>query len=247
MFRKNLHADFMKMKGLPVTIAHMIIPVVISAVFLAYYSFSGWSFFAKLTGFYQAIGAGFPVLIGIFTASIMEQEQNAGGCQNLLSLQNRTAAFLSKVVILLLFSLFSVCLTAGIFGFGCLKILGYNSLGIRVYMRTALLMWCGSIPLYIWQMFFAFRFGKGVSIGAGIVSGLISALLLTDLGMFVWRYIPASWPGRLPDTYLRMVFGDTEAAGEMKVVIPILCVLTIFSIMGYLVWAARWEGNRVSE
>ena len=28
----------------------------------------------------RAIGAGLPVLIGIFTASVMEQEQNAGDC-----------------------------------------------------------------------------------------------------------------------------------------------------------------------
>lgn len=32
----------------------------------------------KVIAFYQAIGAGLPVLIGIFTASVMEQEQNAG-------------------------------------------------------------------------------------------------------------------------------------------------------------------------
>lgn len=29
----------------------------------------------KVIAFYQAIGAGLPVLIGIFTASVMEQEQ----------------------------------------------------------------------------------------------------------------------------------------------------------------------------
>ena len=47
----------------------------------------------KVIAFYQAIGAGLPVLIGIFTASVMEQEQNAGDFQNLLSLPDKPAAF----------------------------------------------------------------------------------------------------------------------------------------------------------
>lgn len=57
----------------------------------------------KVIAFYQAIGAGLPVLIGIFTASVMEQEQNAGDFQNLLSLPNKPAAFLSKLLMLLVF------------------------------------------------------------------------------------------------------------------------------------------------
>ena len=54
----------------------------------------------------ESHGAGFPVLIGMFTASIMEQEQNAGVYQNLLTLRKKTIAFLSKVILLLMFSLF---------------------------------------------------------------------------------------------------------------------------------------------
>ncbi|MDY6047033.1 MAG: hypothetical protein SPI87_08460 [Anaerobutyricum sp.] len=77
MLRRNLHADLLKMKGLPITFAHIIIPVITSGLFLAYYSFSPWNASTKIMAFYQAMGAGFPVLIGIFTASIMEQEQTA--------------------------------------------------------------------------------------------------------------------------------------------------------------------------
>ena len=101
MFRRNLHADLLKMKGMPIVQAHILIPVITSGLFLIYDSFAGWSENTKIIAFYQAVGAGFPVLIGIFTASIMEQEQNAGVYQNLLTLQNRTAAFLSRLLLLL--------------------------------------------------------------------------------------------------------------------------------------------------
>ena len=247
MLRRNLHADLLKMKGLPITLAHILIPMITGGLFLAYYAISGWSENTKIIAFYQAVGAGFPVLIGIFTASIMEQEQNAGACQNLLTLRKKTVAFLSKVILLLIFSLFSVLLATGIFCFGFYKILGCSTVSIVTYLISAFIMWCGSIPLYIWQMFFAFRFGKGVSIGVGIISGLVSALMLTNLGMFVWKYVPVSWTGRISYAYLQIALGESGAINEMKSVIPIFCVVTVISMVYYLFWASRWEGSKISE
>ena len=247
MLRRNLHADLLKMKGLSITLAHILIPVITSGLFLAYYSVSAWNENTKIIAFYQAVGAGFPVLIGIFTASIMEQEQNAGAYQNLLTLRKKTTAFLSKVILLLILSLFSVFLAAGIFCFGFYKISGCSTVSTGTYMMAAFIMWCGSITLYIWQMFLAFRFGKGVSIGAGIISGLVSALMLTNLGMYVWKYIPVSWTGRLPYAYLQNVFGEPGAIDEMKSVIPVFCVFTVFSMVYYLLWASHWEGSKISE
>lgn len=43
MLQKNLCADLLKMKRLPVTLAHILIPVIISGIFLSYYSLSAWS------------------------------------------------------------------------------------------------------------------------------------------------------------------------------------------------------------
>lgn len=247
MFRKSLYADLLKMKGVPITLAHVLIPMITSGLFVIYDSFSGWDGNTKIIAFYQAVGAGFPVLIGIFAASIMEQEQNAGGCQNLLTSEKKTAAFLSKVFLLLIFSLFSVLLTTVTFWFGLSKILKCSTVSVGPYMMAAIIMWCSSIPLYIWQTVFAFRFGKGVSIGTGIVSGLVSALMLTGLGRFVWKYIPVSWTGRMPYTYLKIVFGESGAIDEMEIVIPIYCIFTVISMVYYLLWASRWEGNQISE
>lgn len=247
MFRKNLHADLLKMKGIPVTLAHILIPVITSGVFLIYYSFSLWNENTKIIAFYQAIGAGFPVLIGIFTASVTDQEQNAGGFQHLLSLPQKTKAFLSKVLLLLIFSMFSVLLTAVIFGFGFCRIIESSTVSIGIGMMAALIMWCSSIPLYIWQMIFAFQFGKGVSVGAGILSGLVSALMLTGLGDYVWKYIFVSWTSRIPYTYLKFALGDTGTINEWKSVIPIYCIFTVISIIYYLLWASRWEGSKISE
>ena len=93
MIGRSLNADLRKMKGTSVILAHVLIPILTSVIFLVYYLFSPWNENMKVIAFYQAIGAGLPVLIGIFTASVMEQEQNAGDFQNLLSLPDKPAAF----------------------------------------------------------------------------------------------------------------------------------------------------------
>lgn len=247
MIRRILHADLLKMKKTSITLAHILIPVIICGLFLIYYSFSAWDENTKIIAFYQAVGAGFPVLIGIFTAGTMEQEQNAGSFQNLFTLPHKTSAFLSKVLLLLIFSMFSVLLTAVIFGFGFCKILESSTGSIGLCMTAALIMWCSSIPLYIWQMILAFQFGKGVSIGAGILSGLVSALMLTGLGEHIWKYVFVSWTGRIPYAYLRTALGESGTVNELETVMPIYCIVTAASMIYYLLWASRWEGSSISE
>lgn len=247
MFIKNLQADLLKMKGTPITLAHILIPIITSGLFLTYYSFSAWNENTKIIAFYQAVGAGFPVLIGIFTASIIKQEQNAGGFQNLLTLPQKVAAFLPKVLLLLIFSMFSVLLTTFIFGFGFCMILKGSTIGMGICMTAAFVMWCSSIPLYIWQMIMAFQFGEGVSIGAGILSGLVSALMLTGLGDYIWKYTFVSWTVRIPYTYLKLALGNTGAINEFNAVIPIYCIFTAISMIYYLLWASRHEGSKISE
>ena len=206
----------------------------------------------KIIAFYQAIGAGLPVLVGIFTASVMEQEQNAGNFQNMLSLSKKGVTFISKLMLLLMLCLGSVLLTALIFGtgFGMISASGSWSNSnieiVKICVVAALLLWGSSVPLYLWQLILAFQFGKGVSIGAGIISGLISALMLTGLGDYVWKYVFVCWTGRVPYTYLQSVLGETSV-GEWLSFIPGCVIFTGISMVYYFWWVNHWEGNRISE
>lgn len=246
MLGKIIYADWIKMKKTPVMTAHILIPIVMSGLFLAYYAVSGWSETSKIMAFFQAMGVGYPILIGIFAASTAEQEQNAGECQNLLTLRSKRIALISKVLIFLMLGLFAVMPTVLVFG-GGFKWMTDSKVKMAVYVAAGLIMWCSAIPLYIWQMFLAFRFGKAAAIGAGIICGLISALMLTGMGMVIWKYVPAAWTARIPDTFLSAVFGDVSAFGEMQRVIPVYCVFTVLSMLYYVIWASHWEGHRISE
>ena len=247
MFGKSLYADLRKMKGTSVIFAHILIPVIVSIVFLFYYSDSPWDASTKVTAFYQAIGAGLPALIGIFTASVMEQEQNAGGFQNMLSVTDKHTSFLSKLTLLLLLGLFSVLLTALLFGAGFDRMIVSAGAGMGAYVTASMILWVSSIPLYIWQMILAFQFGKGVSVGSGIMVSLISALTLTGLGDYIWKYLFVSWTGRIPFTYLKAVLGEAGAGEELLSVIPCYCIFTVVSMVCFLLWTMHWEGNRMSE
>ena len=217
MFTRCLRADFYKMKRSSVIIAHIIIPIVVSAVFLAYYAISGWNETDKITAFYETLGSAFPVLIGIFTASIMEQEQNAGAFQNLLTLRSRTAALFSKVVTLLVFGLFALLFTAVIFGFGFNMIHGHSIASMGLFVRAVLVMWLSAIPLYLIFEIFAFVFGK------------------------------ASWTARIPETFLAYELADRGALSEIKSHAPIYLVVVAVCFAGYFAFATNYEGSKISE
>ena len=246
MFLRCLRADFYKLKRSPVTISHIIIQIVISAVFLGYYSYSGWEKIDKITAFYEAIGSAFPILIGIFIASTMEQEQNAGAFQNLLTLRSKTAALFSKVVTLLLLGLFALLFTAVLFGFGFNVILGHST-SMGVFIMTALVMWLSAIPLYLTFEIFALVLGKAFAIGAGLISGLTGALLLTGLGINVWKVVPLSWTARMPDTFLVYELADSGALSEIKAQASIFLIVVLMCFAGYFVFAANYEGSKISE
>lgn len=247
MFSRCLRADFYKMKRSPVAIAHIIIPIVVSAVFLGYYAISGWNETDKISAFYEALGFGFPVLIGVFIASTMEQEQNAGAFQNLLTLRSKTAALFSKALTLLLLSLFALLFTAVLFGSGFNMIHEHSNVSIGVFVMAALVMWISAIPLYLLFEIFAFAFGKAFTIGAGLISGLISALFLTDIGMYAWKVVPLSWTARMPETFLVYELSDSGALSEIRSQAPIYMVVTIVCLAEYFVFSANYEGSKISE
>ena len=247
MFLRCLRADFYKMKRSPVTIAHIVIPILVSAVFLGYYAISGWNETDKITAFYEALGFAFPVLIGIFIASTMEQEQNAGAFQNLLTLRSKTAALFSKAVTLILLSLFALLLTAVLFGLGFIMIHGQDTASMGVFLMAAFVMWLSAIPLYLIFEICAFVFGKAFAIGAGLISGLTGALFLTGLGMYVWKMVPLSWTARMPETFLVYQLADPGALSEIRSQAPIYLAVVAASFWGYFLFAANYEGSKISE
>lgn len=242
-----LRADLLKTKRLSIRKAHLLIPIITTSAFIAYYAYSPWNKCMKVNIFYQVLGMGLPFLIGLFCAILSEQEESAGYFQKMLMQSKKVTPFLSKLFLLLLFCLCSLLMTSLIFGVLFNFVLKENAVGFPFYLFAALVMFASSIPMYILHLFLSLRFNKGVSIGLGIVESVVSALFLTGLGDSLWKYVPPAWLARMTTTFFSAYTGDIDAYIELKQVLPIYCIVMILGFLAYVIWAYQWEGTRTAD
>lgn len=244
---RYLRADFLKIKATALFAAHLAIPVATAGAFLLYYMVSPWDSFDKVQAFYQVVGMGYPFLIGIFCAIIAEQELSAGRYQAMLAVTDRRAAFLSKLLLLVLSGGFSVSLTSVLFGTGYFFWMKQQVVAYSFYWTAAGMMLGGNLFLYILHLFLAMRFNKGVTIGLGVAESLLSAVLMTGLGDDVWIFVPAVWANRL--TGYMMFCYSTVGGPEVRLgTAAALCtVMTILSFLACEFWVCRWDGVCAEE
>ena len=92
-------------------IAGAVLPAV---VFLCYYASSNWSVILQVSGFFEAVGIAFPVVISILCAKSVALEE-VGHFQTFLGTTTRRAyAFLAKWMALLILAFFAVIGAVGI-------------------------------------------------------------------------------------------------------------------------------------
>lgn len=242
-----MKADFIKIKYTALCAAHLVIPMVLSGVFLAYYAVSPWNPYSKIQAFYQLMGMGYPFLIGVFCAVTAEQEQTAGNYQVMLAAADRRITFFSKLLLLIVMGAVSVTVTSAVFGTGFFWGMKQREVGYSFYWAAAAVMLGSSLFLYILHLFLALRMHKGISIGLGIVESLLSALCLTRLGDQVWICIPAAWANRMTG-YLLVAYSGTEVSLSGCREAAVVCIIvTIVSFVFYGFWACRWDGTCGSE
>lgn len=201
-FVRYIASDLRKTKRLGFRAAHILIPICTAMLFLLYYRYSAWDSMTKVSGYFQILSMGFPFLIGLFCALLAEQEFSAGAFFHMLFAPQRYRAVLSKLSLLILCGGLSVFSASFLFAAGyCADCRDYV-----FYAEAALLLWAGSIPLYIWHLFLSLRFPRGVSLVIGITESLLAALMITSLGDAVWKYFPCAWSARWITQLIEMRF-----------------------------------------
>ena len=81
----------------------------------------------------------------------------------------------------------------------------------------------------------------------GIVESLVSALFLTDMGKYAWKYVPASWPARMSTTFLSAYTGNVTAAQTLHTMLSVYGESTLVAIVLFIIWASRWEGTKTVD
>lgn len=249
---RSLLAEFQKTKRLPIRIMHFGIPVSVTVAFLAYYRYSPWNAYEKVAAYFQIMGIGFPFLIGLFCAMTSEQEQSAGGFQEMLAGSGRVNVFWGKLLLYILSGLFSVVFAGFLFGAVCPENIQNVLFEDRQRMilfdtKAALALWGSSLFLYILHLFLAFRFSESVSMVLGIIESLVSALFLTGMGDGIWMFVPASWASRMVTGLLLVESGGIIPLEEFKAAVEICVLLTVGGGVCFSIWCCCWEGKSGSD
>lgn len=240
-----IKSDFYKLKHTPILWFHVLIPLAGAFLFLSYYSFSNFKTISKISGYLEALAIAFPVLIGLMSGMVIEQEEQAGNFQMLFSSTKfKTVTYLSKLIVLLLLAAFSVAIAIGVFA------LGFKNAEPMFYVQAAAGLFVGNIFLYILHILISLWLGKGASIGLGIAGSLISALMLTGLGDRCWQWMPWAFGIRFCDfSVLKKsnpsVYNVISSEVNKGILIMILeiCIGLIFS----LTWFYYWQGRKSCE
>lgn len=239
-----IRSDCYKFKHTSMLWIHILIPLVTAALFLVYYSVSPWKPDLKISGYFELIGASFPLVIGLVCSKAIEQEGQAGSFQTMLcGIKSRTLAYSSKLIVVLLMGILSIALAIGIFA------VGFKTAPSLMYLKAAGLLIAGSVFLYILHLFVSLQYGRGATIGLGIVESLISALALTGLGDGKWYYLPCTWSARLCDYLVynwlnpAKPFGYAEIQKGLIIAIP----ATIIAFVLSLLWFRNWEGRKTCD
>lgn len=247
--KKLIKADIIKLKSTKMIWMHFYIPILGLIIFLAYYTYTPWSSFVKISAYLQVLSIIFPILIGVIASIVAEQEYIAGGFQKILmDSEIKYLTFISKLILFLLLGTLSTILAVIGFYVG-FYFIENNVFPFSMYLVVVGILIGSNVFLYVLHFFLSFRFSKGVSIGAGIVESLASALFLTGMGDGRWPFVPSSWSIRFVGSLI-MKYQNIENKvldPDLKLGIIISIVITFFSFVMMLIWFTRWEGNRGEE
>lgn len=248
---RRIKSDFYKLRHTSLLWIHILIPLIGTIAFLSYYSISPWNSTTKISGYFEALAIAFPMLVGLVCSMVISQEEQAGYFQEiLLNTGWRGTAFLSKLIILISGAILSTAVASTVFGVGFQLVLRQGDFSLSFYVQATSGLIAGSIFLYILHILVSFKYGKGGSIGLGILGSLISAIMLTGLGDKIWQIVPWSWNGRFCDfSVLKQVNPSIYYMLQSEIqrgVISMIAMIFIALVIS-LFWVSGWEGKRAYE
>jgi len=245
----NLKSDLYKLCHSPLLLIHLLVPFIGCILFLLYYSYSPWNEFDKVSTYIQALSVSFPFIIGFVTSILAESEQEAGGFQLLLSTATpKYVPHITQLIWLILFGFFSSLLAFVSFSIG-FKLLGNNTYTVLFFIRLAALLFISVTPLYLLHYILGFFFGKGYSLGLGIIGSLLSALFLTGLGDKIWTFLPWGINARFTETLLishSLNIDFLRFNGIIQSIVSIL-IFTLIFLTTLIIATNKWEGRKTTD
>lgn len=249
-FSKYLKADFYKFSHSKIIFSHFIIPILGLIIMLSYYVISSWSELDKISVYLQVVAMAFPLIISIIVTMVYEQEEEGSRFQYFLSVPDKKyVPHLSKLFLLIILGIISTIIS--ILGFGLIfKFIGNDSVSLLFYLKEVGIMFISNIPIYMIQYLVVFCFGKGASIGLGIVGSLIAALMITGIGDGIWFVLPWGYSIRFSSYFFQYNMKNSLviiAEEQVKLAMVSILIFIIVFVILQLVFSNYWEGRREND
>lgn len=242
---RNIKGEVWKMRHTLLPWLHVLIPLLGISVFLLYYSFAAWSDEGKVSGYIQALSVVLPLVISVICSMSVETEES-GHFQTILGTAvYRENPLFAKWIFLSGMGLGSILLAVVGFAAGYRLMTGRTALSGRDSLILAVILWLGCGSTYLFHLFLNFAFSKGISLCAGTVELLVSALFLTGLGEGRWQYVPCSWSSRWSGYLLLYWKGDKMVSAEYLMKSLEICVIVAVILCGVILWWFHfYEGKK---
>ena len=261
---RALASEAVRLRRSPLVPLHVALGVALGLACGAYFGATSWNPYLSTDAFFQLMGAGAPLLVGVSCGLSVDVERDAGEYAYLLGVASRRLALAARALSLLglgmLAAVFAgACFLAVMVVFGKPVMPGSSA-------AAALGVGVGSASLYVICLACALRFGRNASIAlgalglmvalasmGGLANGLVTGTLSGTLGLGFVTFVPVSWPARLASLAIELGIAGAAAVPEAAATLPELvrgatsllttCVITT----GVLAVVALALANRIED
>ena len=273
-----IKANLYKMYHSKLLWIHLLLPLAAAVICNFYFFTASWSELEAVKLYIQAVAIVFPLMIAVVTTLVYDADAESGSFCMFHTLADRKAkGHIGNLLALLLYG--SMACALAVIGFGLLYRGGTtflasasggcsgseSALPLSFYVEITWLLFSVHIVSYLLQYILCYTFGRGVSLGWGIVGLLLSPLLYLGIGDHIWKWIPFSYGIRMVSYDFIIKISDVGILSDFGIntmnldeydryfieyvqqewragAWTIAGVTVLFGIVFYL-WGNKWEGK----
>ncbi len=239
---REFFSNFTKIKRTSIILLHLLLPIVVTTLFLVYYAFAGYRIIPDVRLFFVMVQICYPIFVSIVVPILINLDRNINNIQNALGLvESRRSVYLGKLFFLLFLSAISMIIYELCFYVGVNLFLDINITHFGLYLVIFYIFLFSSLFLYLLHIPIAFRFGSSISVLLGISGTILAGFFENAIGDKIWPIIPWEWGVR----FLKNHFHFSNAPIFLGIIS--LIIITSIVLVLSLLWFSRWEGKVIQE
>lgn len=237
---RGIRSELLKYRRTVIYWFHLCLPALGAGIFLLYLAlYSQTETTAKLALILELIALVQPIIIALICGITCLLDENAGHFQAILiNPMGRIKSFFSKLSALTLLGAFSTMLLIASILAGSI-LFSLAPLPSNIFAGAGMILFLGTLPLYVIHIFLSLRWGLGVSVFVGMAESLL-VIMFSNVPTFTWPFLPCTWAVKFMQSRLYAI-PITIAQIVTTVVIFAFCLLFSFA------WFQRWEGKNSFE